>query len=330
MKAVRRYGGTAVGEPKEDSRVAVRRYGGTAVGEPKEDSRAASQPDLDPESSMGRSRKAGGWEGGKAGSEAPVERRGHPSLRAASQPEPTPGLRAGRSLPVLEDGKGALAVRGEAPPAFPPSRPPAAVPTAVPPYRRTAVVPPAFPRGTVPRGPRVVPTGPNHVWAMDFVHDTLADGRAIRVLTLIDSCTRECLTLTVAPRFTGADVARIVGAVGAACGLPQRIAVDNGTEFTSKAFDAWAYWNHVQLDFSRPGKPVDNCLIEAFNGSLRRECLSQHWFASPHEAQQILSQWREDYNNVRPHTSFAHRSPAMLTQGGHYIPGPNRLPNCDF
>lgn len=183
-------------------------------------------------------------------------------------------------------------------------------------------------RSAVPRGPRVVPTASNQVWAMDFMQDTLADGRTLRVLTLIDSHTRECLTLAVAPRFTGADVARVVGAVGALRGLPARITVDNGTEFTSKALDAWAYWNHVQLDFSRPGKPVDNCLIEAFNGSLRRECLSQHWFASLAEAQQILEAWRDDYNNLRPHTSFAHRAPAAALHGGHYIPGPNRLPTC--
>jgi putative transposase len=183
-------------------------------------------------------------------------------------------------------------------------------------------------RSAVARGPRVVPTTANQVWAMDFVHDTLADGRAIRVLTLIDSHTRECLSLAAAARFTGDDVVRVVGAVGALRGLPARITVDNGTEFTSKALDAWAYWNHVQLDFSRPGKPVDNCLIEAFNGSLRRECLSQHWFASLAEAAQILEAWREDYNNLRPHTSFAHRAPAAALHGGHYIPGPSRLPAC--
>ena len=115
---------------------------------------------------------------------------------------------------------------------------------------------------------------------MDFVHDTLADGSLLRVFTLIDSYRRECLAVVPQRRFRGEDVARIVAGVGAARGLPTRITVDNGTEFTSRALDAWAYWNQVQLDFSRPGKPVDNTFIEAFNGSLRRECLSQHWFAS--------------------------------------------------
>lgn len=73
---------------------------------------------------------------------------------------------------------------------------------------------------------------------------------------------------------------------------------------------------------------MDNGLIEAFNGSLRREGLSQHWFASPPEAEQILEAWRENYNNVRSHTSSAHRAPAAAHHGGHNIPGPNRLPVC--
>jgi putative transposase len=84
-----------------------------------------------------------------------------------------------------------------------------------------------------------------------------------------------------------------------------------GSEFTSRALDAWAYWNHVQLDFSRLGKPVDNTFIEALNGSLRRECLSQHWFSSIAEAQHILDVWRRDYNTERPHSSLGHRYPLL-------------------
>ncbi len=183
-------------------------------------------------------------------------------------------------------------------------------------------------RSAVPRGPRRIATQPNEVWAMDFMHDTLADGRLVRVLTLIDSYTRESLALVAQPRFRGEDVALVLRAVGAQRELPRWITVDNGTEFTSRALDAWAYWNHVQLDFSRPGKPGDNCLIEAFNGSLRRECLSQHWFASIAEAQQILDHWRVDYNTERPHRSLANRPPAEHHRGGSFIPGPNRLLSC--
>ena len=124
------------------------------------------------------------------------------------------------------------------------------------------------------------PTQANELWAMDFMHDTLASRETIRVLTAIDVCTRECVALVVARRFSGSDVAEILGSVGRARGLPARIQVDNGTEFTSRSLDHWAYWNKVELDFSRPGKPSDNAFIESFNATARRECLSQHWFMS--------------------------------------------------
>ena len=110
-----------------------------------------------------------------------------------------------------------------------------------------------------------------------------------RVLTLIDSYTRECRAPVARSQFRGEDVATVLQHLGTGRPLPARITVDNGTEFTSRALDAWAHWDRAQLDFHRPGKPGDNCLIEAFNGSVRRECLSQHWFASVQEAQQILA-----------------------------------------
>ena len=109
--------------------------------------------------------------------------------------------------------------------------------------------------------------------------------------------------------------------------MPERIRVDNGTEFTSKALDRWSYWNKVILDFSRPGKPADNAFIEAFNGSLRRECLSQHWFLSLEEAQPVLDAWREDYNNVRPHSALRNRAPAWSGRDGYFVPDRNRLQN---
>ena len=104
------------------------------------------------------------------------------------------------------------------------------------------------------------------------------------------------------------------------CGLPPIVQCDNGTEFTSTELDHWAYWNRVQLDFSRPGKPVDNSVCEAFNGSLRRECLTRHWFASLLEAQTELSSWREDYNNHRPHTSLRLTPPSLYRVSGDYLP----------
>lgn len=171
------------------------------------------------------------------------------------------------------------------------------------------------------RTPRPVVTRRNERWAMDFMHDILADGRAIRVFTLVDVYTRECVALETAPAFRGTDVARRLSAAGTRRGgLPAVIQCDNGTEFTSTALDHWAYWNKVQLDCSRPGKPVDNFVCEAFNGSLRRECLSLRWFASLAEAQGVLTSWQADYNNTRSHKSLETRSPVDFATGGEYLP----------
>jgi putative transposase len=101
-------------------------------------------------------------------------------------------------------------------------------------------------------------------------------------------------------------------------GLPGTINVDNGTEFTSRAFDHWAYTNRVQLDFSRPGKPTDNATIESFNASVRRECLSQHYFSTLAEAQVVLRAYQDDFNNQRPHSSLGQQTPAQFRAGlGH-------------
>jgi len=150
-------------------------------------------------------------------------------------------------------------------------------------------------RAAQAREGRAVVTVPNQRWAMDFMHYTLADGTTIRVFTLVDVATRECVALTAARRVQGADVAAVLTAAGETRGtLPAVVQCDNGTEFTSVALDHWAFWNKVTLDFSRPVKPVDNCVCEAFNGSVRRECLSQHWFATLAAAQATLTTWRLD------------------------------------
>ena len=120
------------------------------------------------------------------------------------------------------------------------------------------------------------PREANERWAMDFIHDTLESGRSVRILSVMDVHTRECLALVPRRSFRGLDVADILSELGGVRKFPERINVDNGTEFTSRALDHWAYWNKVKLDFSRPGKPTDNAHVEAFHGTLRRECLSQH------------------------------------------------------
>lgn len=181
-------------------------------------------------------------------------------------------------------------------------------------------------KSVAPREARPVVTAANERWAMDFVHDVLSGGRTVRVLTVVDVFSRECVALVAQTSFRGEDVARILTEAGERRGkLPALISVDNGTEFTSKALDHWAYWNRVKLDFSRPGKPTDNAHIEAFNGSLRRECLSQHWFIDLEEAQRILDHWRDEYNNLRPHSSLGLRPPAHVRSGGAFTPAPERL-----
>ena len=176
-------------------------------------------------------------------------------------------------------------------------------------------------RAATQRMHRAEVTAVNQRWAMDFMQDVLRTGAKVRVFTLIDVWRRECVALRVAAKFTGSDVAAILSDVHRERGaLPSVIQCDNGTEFTSTALDHWAYWNKVQLDFSRPGKPVDNSLCEAFNGSLRRECLSQHWFASLDEADTILRAWQLEYNNHRPHSSLGLESPARFGGAGIYRP----------
>lgn len=183
-------------------------------------------------------------------------------------------------------------------------------------------------RSAAHREQRNPTTGPNQRWAMDFVHDTLSGGQTIRVLAVIDVHTRECLVLRAARGFKGEDVAAALSEAGArTSALPDLISVDNGTEFTSKSLDHWAYWNRVQLDFSRPGKPTDNAHAEAFNSVLRRECLSQHWFIDLEDAQNVLDRWRADYNNFRPHGSLGRLTPADFAAGALQPPVLEQLEN---
>jgi putative transposase len=170
-------------------------------------------------------------------------------------------------------------------------------------------------RSAVQRGQRAVVTRPNECWSMDFMHDALADGRTLRVLTVVDIYTRECLAVEAATGFRGDDVARVLTRLGWQRGLPTLIRCDNGTEFTSKALDHWAYRQQVKLDFSRPGKPTDNAFIESFNASLRRECLSQHYFIDAAQARSALRAWQEDYNTVRPHSTLGNQTPAQFRAG---------------
>ena len=156
----------------------------------------------------------------------------------------------------------------------------------------------------------IAPNTVNVCWAMDFVSDQFYNGKRFRTLTLIDLYSRECLALHVDKSITGEAVANILDQVRQTKGLPQRIKVDNGPEFISKALDAWAYFNHIQLDYSRPGTPTDNAIIESFNGSFRDECLNTNWFLSLADARDKIGRWKDDYNELRPHSSLTYLTPA--------------------
>lgn len=162
------------------------------------------------------------------------------------------------------------------------------------------------------RGPVERASESNERWSMDFMSERLEDGRYFRTLTVIDQFTRECLKLEVAHHLSGARVVESLERVAEWRGYPKSITVDNGTEFCSRAVDAWAYHNQVKLDFIRPGRPADNGLIESFNGRLRDECLNLHLFWSIEDARDKLELWRQDYNTERPHSALANLPPAAF------------------
>jgi len=153
---------------------------------------------------------------------------------------------------------------------------------------------------------------PNACWSMDFVVDSLFNGHRFRSLTIVDYYSRECLAIEAGQSLTGADVAGVVERLVRDRGAPDRIQCDNGTEFISRALDKWAYENRVTLDFSRPGKPMDNATIESFNGSFRDECLNVNWFLSMEDAQEKIEKWRLDYNEFRPHSSLGDLTPQQF------------------
>jgi len=169
-----------------------------------------------------------------------------------------------------------------------------------PPWRRKACL---------KRELRPMATEKNECWSMDFMSDELFDGRRIRLLTIVDNHTRESLAIHVGQRIRGCDVVEVLERIAKDHGKPQTIRVDNGPEFISKDVDLWAYWNHVTLNFSRPGKPTDNAYIESFNGRFRQECLNEHWFMNFEDAREKVESWRHDYNENRPHSSLDNATP---------------------
>ena len=165
-------------------------------------------------------------------------------------------------------------------------------------------------RAQVERVPLVLPTKADERYSMDFMRDTLADGRVFRVLNIVDDYTRECLAIEVDTSIPGERVVRVLERLAAMGRQSLHIVVDNGPEFASKAVDQWAAKRGVSLRFIDPGKPMQNAFIESFNGKFRDECLSQHWFVSLDEARSVSEEWRIDYNERRPHRSLQQQTPA--------------------
>jgi transposase InsO family protein len=154
----------------------------------------------------------------------------------------------------------------------------------------------------------------NQEWALDFAHDVLAAGRNIRVLSVVDAFTRECLALEVDTGFASRRVTRVLDEIIAVRGLPQAIRCDNGPELTSRHFLAWALEWKIELRHTQPGKPTQNAHVESFHGRLREECLRVSWFMNLFDARRKVTSWKTEYNEQRPHSSLGYRTPAEFAR----------------
>jgi putative transposase len=152
-------------------------------------------------------------------------------------------------------------------------------------------------------------TGANQEWALDFVHDAAESGRKFRVLSVIDVYTRECLALEVETSFASRRVTRELEKIVVERGAPEALRCDNGPEFTSRHFLAWAIERKIELVHIEPGRPVQNAFVESFHGKLRDECLNASWFGSLFEARAKIGAWKEEYNEERPHSSLGYLAP---------------------
>ena len=157
---------------------------------------------------------------------------------------------------------------------------------------------------------RLRPEYKDHVWSYDFMIDRTANGRAFKILTIIDEYTRECLKLVVKRRITSQQVIDKLFDLFILRGIPEHIRSDNGPEFTARAIRRWLDRIGVKTLFIAPGSPWENGYIESFNGKLRDELLNREIFTSLTEAKVLIEQWRGEYNHIRPHSSLRYRPPA--------------------
>ncbi len=156
-------------------------------------------------------------------------------------------------------------------------------------------------------------TRANQVWAYDFVFDTCANGQNLKMLTVVDEWTRECLAIEVDARINSRAVIDVLSRLMSLRGHPQYVRSDNGPEFVSKAVKQWLSGSGVQTAYIDRGKPWQNGLNESFNGKLRDECLNLEWFRNRAEAKVVIEQWRKHYNEQRPHSSLGYKTPAQFS-----------------
>lgn len=161
----------------------------------------------------------------------------------------------------------------------------------------------------------------NYVWAYDFVHDGCASGQKLKMLTVIDEWTRECLAIEVGTRINSSRVIEVLARLMSLNGHPTYIRSDNGPEFVATRVKEWLTHSGVQTSFIEPGKPWQNGTNESFNGKFRDECLNREWFRNRAEAKIIVEQWRRHYNEERPHSSLNYRTPAQMRAGQTNVGG---------
>jgi len=180
------------------------------------------------------------------------------------------------------------------------------------------------------RVPMPTPKGVNEAWSMDFMADQLEDGRRFRLFTVVDQYSRECLKIKARFSIPAQQVVKYLEQLSYVRGLPRTIVVDNGTEFDSKAMDAWAYRRGVKLQFIRPGKPMENAFIESFNGRLRDECLNANVFFSLEDARQKVEAFKLDYNTQRPHSSIGNFTPEEFARNTKIGPQKSEILNLQM
>lgn len=159
------------------------------------------------------------------------------------------------------------------------------------------------------RRPMLLPSKANERWSLDFVSDAFTDGRRFRVLAIVDDYSRECLALVADTSLSGLRVTRELSKLIIQRGKPNTIVSDNGTELTSMAVLKWCQETNIEWHYIQPGKPMQNGFVESFNGSFRDECLNETLFTALRDAKIEINNWKDDYNQNRPHSSLGNLTP---------------------